>query len=425
MSYYTLTKLFYKKYIMNFIEEFIARGFFYQATDLDALKALTEKQKISAYIGFDPTASSLHVGNLMQIMMLRLLQKHGHRPIVIVGGGTVKVGDPSGKDDMRKMLSDEAIESNMQGIKANLSKFINFDDNQAIMLNNDIWLRDIKYIDFLRDYGRHFSINRMLKFDSIQSRLEREQNLSFLEFNYMLLQAYDFAELNRRYQCRLQLGGSDQWGNIVSGVELNRRLEQQEVYGLTSPLMTNASGAKMGKTASGAVWLSEDLLSCYDYYQFWRNTDDRDVIKFLKLFTDLSLEKIEEYSKYEGNKINEVKKILAFEATKLCHGEEAAELAAQIAVKMFEQKTLSDDLPTLEINSEELDKGIAAYLIFQRAGLAESGGEAKRLIRGSGAKINDQNITDENLIINIGFCNQDGLIKLAAGKKRYALIKAV
>ena len=410
---------------MNFIEEFIARGFFYQATDLDALKELTTKQKISAYIGFDPTASSLHVGSLLQIMMLRLLQKHGHRPIVIVGGGTAKVGDPSGKDDMRKMLSDEALESNMQGIKANLAKFINFDNEQAIILNNDLWLRDIKYIDFLRDYGKHFSINRMLKFDSVQLRLEREQNLSFLEFNYMLLQAYDFAELNRRYDCRLQLGGSDQWGNIVSGVELNRRLEQKEVYGLTSPLITNANGAKMGKTASGAIWLSEDMLSPYDYYQFWRNSDDRDVIKFLKLFTDISLEKIEEYSKYEGNRINEVKKILAFEATKLCHGEAAAEQAAETAVKMFEQKTLSSDLPTFELTKEELDKGIAAYLMFQKVGLAESGGEAKRLIRGNGAKINDQNITDENLQINSDFCNQDGIIKLAAGKKRHALVKKI
>lgn len=410
---------------MDFIEEFIARGFFHQATDLDGLKELTSKSKISAYIGFDPTASSLHVGNLKQIMMLRLLQKHGHRPLVIVGGGTVKVGDPSGKDEMRKMLSDEDINNNMIGIKANLSKYIKFGENEALMMNNDSWLKDLNYLDYLRDYGKHFSINRMLKFDSVKLRLEREQNLSFLEFNYMLLQAYDFALLNREYGCRLQLGGSDQWGNIVSGVELNRRLGGAEIFGLTSPLITNASGAKMGKTASGAVWLSEELLSPYDYYQFWRNTDDRDVIKFLKIFTDLSLEEIDEYSKYEGNKINEVKKILAFEATKLCHGEEHANIAAATAVKMFEEGSLSSDLPTIEISESQLKSGIAAYIIFHQAGLASSGGEARRLIRGKGAKINDVTIEDENMLINISHLNKDQLIKLTAGKKRHALVKVL
>jgi tyrosyl-tRNA synthetase len=410
---------------MDFIEEFIARGFFHQATDLDGLKELTSKSKISAYIGFDPTASSLHVGNLMQIMMLRLLQKHGHRPLVIVGGGTVKVGDPSGKDEMRKMLSDEDINNNMIGIKANLSKYIKFDENEALMMNNDAWLKDLNYLEYLRDYGKHFSINRMLKFDSVKLRLEREQNLSFLEFNYMLLQAYDFALLNREYGCRLQLGGSDQWGNIVSGVELNRRIGGAEIFGLTSPLITNASGAKMGKTASGAVWLSEELLSPYDYYQFWRNTDDRDVIKFLKIFTDISLEEIDEYSKYEGNKINEVKKILAFEATRLCHGVENAKAAAATAVRMFEEGSLSSDLPTIEITESQLKSGIAAYIIFHQAGLATSGGEARRLIRGKGAKINDVTIDDENMLINISHLNKDQLIKLTAGKKRHALVKVL
>ena len=412
---------------MNFIEEFIARGFFHQATDLEALKELTSTKKISAYIGFDPTASSLHVGNLMQIMMLRLLQKHGHRPLVIVGGGTVKVGDPSGKDEMRKMLDDEGIAKNMEGIKANLSKFIQFGDNSndALMLNNDIWLKDLNYLEFLRDYGKHFSINRMLKFDSVSLRLEREQNLSFLEFNYMLLQAYDFAYLNSKHQCRLQLGGSDQWGNIVSGVELNRRLGGAEIFGLTSPLMTNAGGAKMGKTASGAVWLSEELLSSYDYYQFWRNTDDRDVIKFLKIFTDLSLEEIENYSKYEGSRINEVKKILAFEATKLCHGEVEAIQAAETAVKMFEEGALSDNLPTIEVNEESLKSGIAAYIIFNQAGLCASGGEARRLIRGLGAKINDIVVEDENMLVNLSHLNEDLVMKLTAGKKRHALVKLV
>jgi tyrosyl-tRNA synthetase len=412
---------------MSFIEEFIARGFYHQSTDLESLNDLVSSKKITAYIGFDPTASSLHVGNLMQIMMLRLLQKHGHRPLVIVGGGTVKVGDPSGKDEMRKMLDDEGIAKNMEGIKANLSKFIQFgdDSNDALMLNNDIWLKDLNYLEFLRDYGKHFSINRMLKFDSVSLRLEREQNLSFLEFNYMLLQAYDFAYLNGKHQCRLQLGGSDQWGNIVSGVELNRRLGGAEIFGLTSPLMTNASGAKMGKTASGAVWLSEELLSSYDYYQFWRNTDDRDVIKFLKIFTDLSLEEIENYSKYEGSRINEVKKILAFEATKLCHGVNKAIQAAETAIKMFEEGALSDNLPTIEISEENLKAGIAAYIIFNQAGLCASGGEARRLIRGLGAKINDIVVEDENMLVNLSHLNEDLVMKLTAGKKRHALVKLV
>ena len=410
---------------MDFIEEFIARGFYHQATDLEALKKLTSTQKISAYIGFDPTASSLHVGNLMQIMMLRLLQQHGHRPIVIVGGGTVKVGDPSGKDEMRKILTDADIAHNMLGIQGNISKFIKFGEgaDDALMLNNDLWLKDLNYLDYLRDYGKHFSINRMLKFDSVKIRLEREQNLSFLEFNYMLLRAYDFVELNRRHACRLQIGGSDQWGNIINGVELNRRLEREEIFGLTSPLITTANGAKMGKTASGAVWLSEELLSPYDYYQFWRNCDDRDAIKFLKIYTDLSLEEIEEYSHYEGNKINDVKKILAFEATKLCHGLDAATQAAATAVKMFEEKTVSEDLPTLELTKEELEQSIPAYAILHKAGLAESGGEARRLIRGNGAKINDQVISDENMPINLSHLNSEGLIKLTAGKKRHALVR--
>ncbi len=412
---------------MNFIEEFIARGFYHQCTDLDGLKQLTANKKIAAYIGFDCTANSLHVGSLLQIMMLKLLQKHGHKPVVIVGGGTTKIGDPSFKDEMRKFLSDEDILENMAGIKASLAKFIHFGEgtNNALMVNNDIWLKDLNYLDYLRDYGKFFSVNRMLKLDSIRLRLEREQNLSFLEFNYMLLQAYDFVELNRRYGCRLQLGGSDQWGNIINGVELSHRLGGEELYGLTSPLMTTSSGVKMGKTVSGAVWLNEKMLSPYDYYQFWRNTDDRDVIRFLKLFTELSLEKIEEYSKIQGSEINEVKKILAFEATKLCHGEEAAIAAANTATKMFEDKTLSEDLPTLELSKEILAKGIQAYALFHQAGLAASGGEARRLIRGNGARINDQVIEDENILIDLSLFNQDGVAKLSAGKKRHALVKMI
>jgi tyrosyl-tRNA synthetase len=410
---------------MDFIEEFIARGFFHQATDIDALTQLTSTKKITAYIGFDPTAKSLHVGNLIQIMMLRLLQKHGHRPIVLVGGGTVKVGDPSGKDEMRKILTDQGMNDNIEAIKSSLSKFIKFGSSEAIMLNNDDWLKQINYIEFLRDYGKHFSINRMLKFDSVKLRLEREQNLSFLEFNYMLLQAYDFVELNRKYDCRLQIGGSDQWGNIINGVELNRRLEGQELFGLTTPLMTTANGVKMGKSVNGAVWLNEELLSPYDYYQFWRNTDDRDVIKFLKIFTELSLDEIERHAKCEGSEINSVKKLLAFEATKLCHGEEAAKQAAETALKMFENNVLAEDLPTIEIDKEELDKGIPAYSIFHKANLAGSGGEARRLIRGNGAKINDTVVKDENMMVTSSHCNEDGIIKLAAGKKRHSLVKVI
>jgi tyrosyl-tRNA synthetase len=412
---------------MKFIEEYIARGFYHQATDIDNITKITENSKIAAYIGFDPTAKSLHVGNLMQIMILRLLQKHGHRPLVIVGGETAKVGDPSGKDEMRKMMTDEVLAANITGIKNCLAKFIKFGDeaNDALLLNNDLWLKEINYIDYLRDYGRHFSVNRMLKFDSVKLRLEREQNLSFLEFNYMLLQAYDFVELNKRYKCILQFGGSDQWGNIVNGVELNRRLGRDEIYGMTSPLITTASGVKMGKTAGGAVWLSEDLLSPYDYYQFWRNTDDRDVIKFMKIFTDLPLEQIDIYSKYEGSKINDVKKILAFEATKLCHGEYSATQASITAMKVFEEKSLSTNLPSIEINKNDLDKGISAYIIFQQVGLTASGGEAKRLIKGKGARINDELILEENFLITSGFCNEEGVIKLSAGKKKHALVKLV
>ena len=410
---------------MDFIEEFIARGFFHQATDIDALKKLTSTNKITAYIGFDPTAKSLHVGNLMQIMMLRLLQKHGHRPIVLVGGGTVKVGDPSGKDETRKILTDEGMNDNIEAIQSSLSKFIKFGSSDAIMLNNDDWLKKINYIEFLRDYGRHFSINRMLKFDSVKLRLEREQNLSFLEFNYMLLQAYDFVELNRKYDCRLQMGGSDQWGNIINGVELSRRLEGEELFGLTTPLLTTANGVKMGKSVNGAVWLSEELLSPYDYYQFWRNTDDRDVIKFLKIFTEIPLDEIEIHAKCEGSEINVVKKLLAFEATKLCHGEELAKQAEDTALKMFESNVLAEDIPTIEIDKEELSKGVPAYVIFHKSNLAQSGGEARRLIRGNGAKINDILIKDENMLVNHFHCNDDGVIKLAAGKKRHALVKVI
>ncbi|MFN7039196.1 MAG: tyrosine--tRNA ligase, partial [Alphaproteobacteria bacterium] len=353
-----------------------------------------------------------------------LLQKHGHKPIVIVGGGTTKVGDPSGKDEARKMLSGEDIANNMEGIKKQLSQFLKFGENpsDAIMVNNADWLDSLKYTDFLRDYGRHFSINRMLTFDSVKIRLEREQNLSFLEFNYMLLQAYDFTVLNKKYNCRLQVGGSDQWGNIVNGIELGRKLQLPELFGLTNPLLTTASGAKMGKSVSGAVWLGEDMLSPYEYYQYWRNVEDADAIKFLKLFTDLSLNEIAKLENLQGAEINEAKKILAFEATKLCHGKEKARSAEETAKQVFEQNILSENLPTIYLTREELENGIAAFELFHKAGLVSSGGEARRLIRGKGAKINDVTIENENQNITIDIFN-DEAIKLSSGKKNHAIVK--
>jgi tyrosyl-tRNA synthetase len=409
----------------SFIEEFQSRGYFHQSTDLESLIDITSNRSIAGYIGFDATAKSLHVGSLMQIMIMRLFQKHGHRPIVIVGGGTTKVGDPSGKDESRKILSDDDINKNITGIKSVLEKFIKFGDgpNDAIVLNNDQWLNNINYIDFLRDYGRHFSINRMISFDSVKLRLEREQSLSFLEFNYMILQAYDFVELNKRYGCRLQIGGSDQWGNIVNGVELNRRLGREEIFGLTTPLLTTASGAKMGKTAQGAVWLSTDMLSTYEYYQYWRNTEDADVIKFIKLYTELTTEDIDKLSKLSGSELNEAKKILAFEATKLCHGEEEAIKAKDASSKAFEQGNFGDGLPVFEVNRSDLEQGIPAFELLFRAGITTSGGEAKRLIKGAGAKINGITVTLEMEIINLSKLKEDGTILLSSGKKKHIIVK--
>jgi tyrosyl-tRNA synthetase len=412
----------------GFLQSFKERGFFNQITDEEGLKTLMDKECVPAYIGFDCTASSLHVGSLIQIMILRMLQQYGHKPIVIVGGGTTKVGDPSGKDEARKMLTDEDIHNNMLGIKSVISKFVKFGEgpSDAIMVNNADWLDHLNYISFLRDYGRHFSINRMLSFDSVKLRLEREQNLSFLEFNYMILQAYDFVELNKRYNCRLQIGGSDQWGNIVNGVELNRRLgRKDELFGLTTPLLTTSSGAKMGKTASGAVWLSEELLSPYDYYQFWRNTEDQDVIRFIKLFTELPAEEIAKLSSLTGKELNDAKKVLAFEATKLCHGEEKAIDAAETARKLFEEGTAGGALPVYEISKAELEKGIPAYELLARSGLVSSNGEGRRLIRGKGAKINDQTVEDENQTVTLNEMNAEGVIKLSSGKKNHMLVKVI
>ncbi len=412
----------------EFIRGVEARGFLHQCTDLDGLDALTSQGKpLTAYIGFDCTAPSLHAGSLVSIMLLRLFQKCGHKPIVLMGGGTTKVGDPSGKDEARKFLDDSDIKANMAGIKDVFAKFLTFGDGptDAVMVDNSDWLDALDYIPFLRDYGRHFSVNRMLGFDSVKLRLEREQPLSFLEFNYMVLQAYDFLELARRHDCRLQMGGSDQWGNIVSGADLARRVDGLELFGLTTPLLTTSSGTKMGKTADGAVWLNDDMLSVYDYWQYWRNTEDADVGKFLRLFTELPLDEIKRLEKLKGEEINEAKKVLADAATALCHGEDAANAAAETARKTFDEGTQGDGLPTTEVPQADLDAGIPAFELFKRAGLASSNGEARRLIKGGGARLNDAAIESETRTITTEDLDADGTIKLSAGKKRHALVKVV
>lgn len=404
----------------DFVRTLQERGFIHQCSDLSALDAQAASGVITAYIGFDATASSLHVGSLVQIMLLRWLQKTGHRPIVLMGGGTTKVGDPSGKDTQRSMLTVQQIDDNIAGIKAAFMPFLSFADNAALMANNAEWLDKLGYVDFLRDYGVHFTINRMMTFDSVKLRLDREQPLTFLEFNYMLMQAVDFLELNRRYGCSLQMGGSDQWGNIINGVELCRRVDAKGVFALTSPLITTASGAKMGKTAEGAVWLNADRLSPYDYWQFWRNTEDADVGRFLKLFTELPLDEIARLEALQGAEINEAKKVLAGEATALLHGREAADQAAAAAKSAFEEGRLSTDLPTVEIAGSE---GVHAALIA--AGFASSKGEARRLAAGGGVRVNDQPVADVDQPIG-GFAASDGgAIKLAAGKKKIALVRTV
>jgi tyrosyl-tRNA synthetase len=406
---------------LNAVQE---RGFLHQCTDVEALDALALEGPIPAYIGFDATADSLHAGSLVPIMLLRLLQRTGHKPVVLMGGGTTKVGDPSGKDESRKLLTQEQIDANIAGIQKIFAKFLTFGDGptDAIMVNNDDWLAKLNYIEMLRDVGRHFTINRMLKFDSVALRLEREQPLTFLEFNYMILQAYDFVELNRRHEVRLQMGGSDQWGNIVNGVELGRRTDDVQLFGLTVPLLTTASGAKMGKTAAGAVWLNAERLSPYDYWQYWRNTEDADVGRFLKLFTDLPLDEITELEKAEGAAINDVKIRLATEATALCHGHDAAEAAAETARKTFVQGTIADDLPTIEVSAEELADGLGILDALTRAGLTQSNGDARRQIKGGAIRVNDEKIADERLTLTADAL-ADGVIKLSMGKKRHALVK--
>ena len=403
------------------------RGFIHQCTDEAALDAQLNKEATTAYIGFDCTAKSLHVGSLVQIMMLRWLQKCGHKPIVLMGGGTTKIGDPSGKDSSRPQLTDTDIQTNMDGIKTVFEKFLSFGEGKtdAVMVNNDDWLQGINYITFLRDYGKHFSVNRMLTRESVKIRLEKESHLSFLEFNYMILQAYDFVELNKRHGCRLQIGGSDQWGNIVEGSELNRHIGgKDQLFGLTTPLLTTASGAKMGKTADGAIWLNADMCSPYDYWQFWRNTEDADVVKFLKLFTELSMEEIAKLEALEGAEINEAKKVLATEATTLLHGAEAAKLAEETARKTFEQGGTAATLPEVTVPAGELEAGVPAFKLFHMAELAKSGGEARRLIKGGGAKVNDIPVEAEDEIISRSAMTEEGFIKLSAGKKRHVLVKA-
>ncbi len=411
----------------DFLRVLTERGFIHQCTDTEGLDARAVAGSVTAYVGYDCTADSLHVGSLLSIMMLRWMHQTEHRPIVLMGGGTTRVGDPSGRDETRQLLSDAQIDANMASIKTVFEQFLTFGDgpSDAIMVNNADWLDGLAYISFLRDFGRHFSVNRMLGFESVKLRLEREQPLSFLEFNYMILQAYDFLELARRHDCTLQMGGSDQWGNIVNGVDLGRRVDQRELFGLTSPLITTSSGAKMGKTAAGAVWLNAEKVSPYDYWQYWRNTEDADVGRFLRLFTELPLDEIARLEGLEGAELNEAKKILATETTAILHGRAAADAAAQTARQTFEQGVAGSDLPTIEIGQAELEGGPTAFEIFRRAGLASSNGEARRLIKQGGARINDEPVADDTRTLGRTDVNAEGYIKLSAGKKRHALVRII
>jgi tyrosyl-tRNA synthetase len=408
----------------SFLDEATARGFVFQCTDTDALRAAMQSGPITAYIGFDCTADSLHVGSLVQIMILRLLQRHGHKPLVLLGGGTTRIGDPSGKDESRQLLTDETIAANMAGIRRCFTPFLRFGDDpsDAMLANNADWLDTLGYIPLLREVGIHFTINRMLSFDSVKLRLDREQPLTFLEFNYMILQSYDFRELSRRHAVTLQIGGSDQWGNIVAGMELTRRTDARAVYGLTTPLITTASGGKMGKTAQGAIWLTADRLSAYDYWQFWRNTEDADVGRFLRLFTDLPLPEIARLEVLGGAEINEAKKVLATAATALAHGAAEAAQAAETARQAFEEGEAAATLPTVTVPAADLQAGIPAFRLFALAGLAASNADARRLIRGGGARINDAVVTDEGRSVDATLL-RDGAIKLSAGRKQHRLVR--
>lgn len=415
----------------QFLQILQERGFIHQCTDLEALDQKLLSGPLVGYIGFDATADSLHVGSLVQIMMLRWMQKTGHQPLVLMGGGTSKIGDPSFKDSARPMISEDFIAQNIQGISKVFSRFMNFDassnDGQhpALLLNNDDWLSPLNYMAFLRDYGSHFSVNRMLSFDSVKLRIEREQSLSFLEFNYMILQAYDFLELHRQHNCLLQMGGSDQWGNIINGVELTRRLLGKEVFGLTSPLITNSDGSKMGKTVNGAIWLNSDKLPAYDYWQFWRNTQDADVGRYLKLFTELPMEEIARLEKLEGAEINEAKKVLADEATSLAHGKDVLSEIHSTISKLFEHQSGGDlsSLPSIIIPLDRLSAGIPVIDLFCELQFTSSKGEARRLIQGGGARLNDETIQDIAFVVDQNHLNQDQMIKLSLGKKKHGVVK--
>ena len=410
----------------DFLRTLSERGFIHQMSDETGLDDLLARESVTAYIGYDPTASSLHVGHLMQIMMLRWFQQTGHQPISLMGGGTGMVGDPSFKEEARKLMTVDMIEDNIASIKRCFANYLDYDGGPkggALMINNAEWLRPLNYLEFLRDVGRHFSVNRMLSFDSVKTRLDREQSLSFLEFNYMILQAYDFVELNQRYGCRLQMGGSDQWGNIINGIDLGHRMGTPQLYALTAPLLTTSSGAKMGKSASGAVWLNADLLPVYDFWQYWRNTEDADVERFLKLFTILPMDEIARLSALGGSEINEAKKVLANEVTALLHGRAAADEAAETARKTFEEGAISENLPTITVSASELDAGIGLLALFVRAGLAGSNGEARRHVQGGAIRINDISITDDKTLVDAGYLNDDGVIKLSLGKKKHVLVR--
>jgi tyrosyl-tRNA synthetase len=412
-------------YKSDFLQTLADRGFIHQVSEPDELDALAAKGPITAYIGFDCTATSLHVGSLLPIMMLYWMQQTGHRPVALMGGGTTRVGDPSGKDESRRILSDEAIEANLVGIRSVFTKFLKFGDGKtdAMMANNADWLNALNYIDFLREVGRHFSVNRMLSFDSVKMRLDRQQELSFLEFNYMILQAYDFVELYKRTGCILQMGGSDQWGNIVNGIDLGRRMMNAQLFALTAPLITTSSGAKMGKTAAGAVWLDAGLVSPYEYWQYWRNTEDGDVARFLKLFTILPLDEIARLAALKGSEINDAKKVLATEATAMVHGRDAADMAADTARRTFEQGETSLALPSVNIARGDLKAGVGILSAFVTAGLATSNGEVRRAITNNAVAVNDVRITSDKHVIGEKDVNADGVIKLSLGKKQHVLLK--
>ncbi|MCY1744464.1 tyrosine--tRNA ligase [Ensifer sp. SL37] len=409
----------------DFLHTLSERGFIHQISDETGLDELFRKETVTAYIGFDPTAPSLHAGGLIQIMMLHWMQATGHRPISLMGGGTGMVGDPSFKDEARQLMTPATIDANIASIKTVFSNYLSYGEGpkDALMINNADWLLGINYLEFLRDVGRHFSVNRMLSFDSVKTRLDREQSLSFLEFNYMILQAYDFVELHKRTGCRLQMGGSDQWGNIINGIDLGHRMGTEQLYALTSPLLTTSSGAKMGKSVNGAIWLNPDMLSAYDFWQYWRNTEDADVTRFLKLYTTLPMAEIDRLSELGGSEINEVKKILATEITAMLHGRPAAEQAAETARKTFEEGALAADLPSVEIPTAELEAGLGLLTLIVRAGLAASNGEARRHVQAGAVRINDEAVSDERRIIGTGDVTADNVVKLSLGKKKHILVR--